>query len=207
MTSAPLIPTAVAELHVALAGNPNAGKSTLFNALTGSQQHVGNWPGKTVEKKSGVYESAGTRFLITDLPGAYSLSTFTQEETVTRDFILESQPDVIVAVADATNLERNLYFIVQLLELGRPTVVVLNMMDVAERNDVTIDSQALSRALNVPIVAAVARKKIGLDQLIDTIAVAGTSTSNSFELDYGPEIEAELHNLQCVFGRLSGNHV
>jgi ferrous iron transport protein B len=193
MSTAPVLtPAPTTEIRVALAGNPNAGKSTLFNALTGSQQHVGNWPGKTVEKKTGVHQAGGTQLLITDLPGAYSLSTYSQEEVVTRDFILDAQPDVLVAVADATNLERNLYFIVQLLELGRPMVVVLNMMDMAERKGLTIDLAVLSDALGVPVLTAVARKGIGLDELVAVVRQTADAEANDFALDYGPAIEGEL---------------
>lgn len=195
MTTAVYSPPATAELTVALTGNPNAGKSTLFNALTGSQQHVGNWPGKTVEKKTGVHEQGHTRLTITDLPGAYSLSTYTQEEVVTRDYILDSRPDVLVAVADATNLERNLYFIVQLLELGRPLVVVLNMMDVAERKGIAIDVDALSEALCAPVVAAVARKGTGLDDLVRAVRLSAADPEPGFVLDYGPEMEAAIAGL------------
>jgi ferrous iron transport protein B len=153
---------------------------------------VGNWPGKTVEKKTGVHQAGGTQLLITDLPGSYSLSTYSQEEVVTRDFILDAQPDVLVAVADATNLERNLYFIVQLLELGRPLVVVLNMMDVAERKGLTIDLAALSSALGAPVLAAVARKGIGLDEVVAVVRQTAAEDVNGFALDYGPAIEGEL---------------
>lgn len=188
-------PASVADLNVALAGNPNAGKSTLFNALTGSQQHVGNWPGKTVEKKDGVHVANGTRLLITDLPGAYSLSSYSQEEIVTRDFILDAPPDVLVAVADVTNLERNLYFIVQLLELGRPIVIVLNMMDVADRKGMRIDTVTLGQALGAPIVAAVARRRSGLDELVQAIKATALDPGDGFVLDYGPAIEAEIGRL------------
>ena len=138
---------AVAAISVALAGNPNAGKSTLFNALTGARQHVGNWPGKTVEKKTGALTRGSVRLSITDLPGAYSLSAYSLEEVVARDFILDERSDVIVAVVDAANLERNLYLVVQLLELETPGVVVLNMMDVADRQGLAIDVERLSASL------------------------------------------------------------
>ena len=142
-----LIETPAAAISVALAGNPNAGKSTLFNALTGARQHVGNWPGKTVEKKTGAMTRGGVRLSITDLPGAYSLSAYSLEEVVARDFILDERPDVVAAVVDAANLERNLYLVVQLLELETPGVVVLNMMDVAARQGLSFDLACLSAAL------------------------------------------------------------
>src|SRR5512145_3232182 len=119
-------------LTICLAGNPNAGKSTIFNALTGAHQHVGNWPGKTVEKKEGSLLLDGQEIVIVDLPGTYSLSAFSAEEIITRDYILDTQPDAVVAVVDAANLERNLYLVVQLLEMQVPLVLALNMSDVAE---------------------------------------------------------------------------
>src|SRR5690349_13598973 len=117
------------ELTIALAGNPNAGKTTIFNALTGLRQHTGNWPGKTVEKKEGRFEQAGTSINVVDLPGAYSLTAYSPEEVIARDFILEQHPDVVINVVDATNLERNLYLTAQLLELEAPVVLALNMTD------------------------------------------------------------------------------
>ena len=182
-------------LSVALAGNPNAGKSTLFNALTGARQHVGNWPGKTVEKKSGECGRGDLRLKITDLPGAYSLSAYSLEEVVTRDYLLDGDPDVIVVVVDAANLERNLYLVVQLLELNRPTVVVLNMMDVVERQGLRIDVAALSRALGAPVVPATARREDGLDDVVAAVAAAAGGADASefpFELDYGPALEEEI---------------
>ncbi|CUS05171.2 Ferrous iron transport protein B domain protein (modular protein) [Candidatus Promineifilum breve] len=190
----PLPPT----LSIALAGNPNAGKSTLFNALTGARQHVGNWPGKTIEKKTGELHHDGRRLAITDLPGAYSLSAYTLEEVVARDFLLRERPDVVVAVADASNLERNLYLIVQLLELGLPTVVVLNMMDAAERQGLSIALDELSRALAAPVLPAVARREEGLDDVIATVCRVAADNAESFRLDYGPAIEAEIARLELL---------
>jgi ferrous iron transport protein B len=150
---------------VALAGNPNAGKSTIFNALTGGRQHVGNWPGKTVARKEGIFTVNGTDFEVIDLPGTYSLTAYSEEEVVTRDFLIHERPDVVVAVVDAANLERNLYLVVQLLELGRPLVVALNMTDVAEARGLTIDVERLSAGLQVPVVKTIATQGIGLDAL------------------------------------------
>ena len=118
-------------LTVALAGNPNVGKSTIFNALTGSRQHVGNWPGKTVEKKEGRLRLDGLDVVVVDLPGTYSLTAYSAEEIISRDFIIEEQPGAVVAVVDAANLERNLYLVTQLLELEVPVILVLNMSDIA----------------------------------------------------------------------------
>ena len=155
-------------MRVALAGNPNCGKTTLFNALTGSNQYVGNWPGVTVEKKEGTAHLEDKTLTIVDLPGIYSLSPYSMEEIVTRDFIIQEEPDCIIDIVDATNLERNLYLTVQLLELERPTVVALNFMDeVAARGD-QIDAQKLSRELGIPVVPITARTGEGLEELLHT---------------------------------------
>ena len=127
------------EFHIALAGNPNAGKSSVFNVLTGSHQHVGNWPGKTVEKKEGIYQQGEYRIKVVDLPGTYSLTAFSPEEVIARDYILNEKPDAVVTVLDAANLERNLYLAVQVLELGVPMIVALNMSDVADARGIKID--------------------------------------------------------------------
>lgn len=182
-------------IRVALAGNPNAGKSTLFNALTGMRQHVGNWPGKTVEKKTGFYTRDTLSVSITDLPGAYSLSAFSLEEIVARDYILDEQPDVIVAVVDASNLERNLYLVVQLLELERPLVVALNMMDVAGRQGWSFDVELLSRQLGAPVIQTTARKGEGLEALLDVIVERSATKATSSAMDFGSEIESEIEYL------------
>lgn len=127
-------------INIALAGNPNSGKSTLFNALTGANQYVGNWPGVTVEKKTGRYKNDKDVFF-TDLPGIYSLSPYTLEEVVSRDFLLNEHPDVIIDVVDASNVERNLYLATQLIEIGIPLILALNMIDVVEKNGDTIDTK------------------------------------------------------------------
>ena len=162
-------------IKVALAGNPNCGKSTIFNYLTGSKQHVGNWPGKTVEKKEGAYQYQNVDFSVTDLPGTYSLTAFSMEEIIARDFIIDEQPDVVVSVVDANNLERNLYLTLQVLELGVPVVLDLNMMDMADSHGVEINDQVLKEGLRSEIVRTVAREGKGLDTLKDAIMAAARS--------------------------------
>lgn len=194
-------------LSVALVGNPNAGKSTLFNALTGSRQHVGNWPGKTVEKKTGEFQHDGRLVEITDLPGAYSLSAYTIEESVTRDYLLDDRPDVIIAVADATNLERNLYLIVQLLELALPSVVVLNMFDVAEQQGLKIDTRELGKALGVPIITTIARREHGIEDVAAAAWQAARAPTLPRQMDYGAEIEAEIDHLDGLIEELPAEGV
>lgn len=153
---------------IALAGNPNAGKTTIFNALTGSRQHVGNWPGKTVEKKEGSFRHQGIAFRVVDLPGTYSLNAFSPEEVIARDFILHEHPDLVVNVVDAGNLERNLYLTVQLLELGAPILIVLNQMDMARAAGILIDREKLSALLGkVPILETVGNREQGIRVLMD----------------------------------------
>ncbi|MDL1912760.1 GTP-binding protein [Chloroflexi bacterium CFX6] len=158
----------MADLTIALAGNPNAGKTTIFNALTGLRQHTGNWPGKTVEKKEGEIEHDGKTINIVDLPGTYSLTAYSPEEIIARDFIIEQRPDVVVNVVDATNLERNLYLTVQILELDVPVVLALNMTDDLHKNGATINTDLLSQLLgNIPIVQTAANKGKGISELIN----------------------------------------
>ncbi|MAT98420.1 MAG: ferrous iron transport protein B [Anaerolineaceae bacterium] len=155
---------------IALAGNPNVGKSTIFNALTGSRQHVGNWPGKTVEKKEGRLRVANEEILIVDLPGAYSLTAYSIEEIITRDFIINERPTAVVAVVDASNLERNLYLVAQVLELETPVIIALNMTDVANSRGLKIDARRLSQRMGgIPVVEMVGNRSLGMDQLKQAI--------------------------------------
>lgn len=164
------------DLTIALVGNPNAGKSTVFNTLTGSRQHVGNWPGKTVEKKEGTFQYRGLTCRVVDLPGAYSLSAYSPEEVVTRDYLVFERPDVVVNVIDATNLERNLYLTVQLLELGCPLVVALNVMDIARSRGFSIDQVRLSQLLgHVPVIETVGNRNAGIDRLLDAVVNLGVN--------------------------------
>ena len=167
-------------IRIALAGNPNCGKSTLFNALTGAHQHTGNWPGKTVEKKEGVCTMDGITIEVVDLPGAYSLTAYSFEEVISRDHILLDKPDVVVCVVDASNLERNLYLTTQILELGVPVVVALNMLDMAEKQGIQIDEAILSQALHSPVVRLVASNGAGIQSLIEAVVRhAGRSFAHS----------------------------
>ena len=157
------------KLRAALAGNPNAGKSTIFNALTGSRQHVGNWPGKTVEKKEGSFKHGEAEIEVVDLPGTYSLTAFSPEEVIARNYIIHEEPDMVVTVVDAANLERNLYLTVQVLELGVPVIVALNMSDVADARGLKIDQDMLSEGLQSPVVSTTANKGEGMDELVETM--------------------------------------
>lgn len=158
-------------INVALAGNPNAGKTTLFNALTGSHQRVGNWPGKTVKQKRGSYRYHDLEYEVVDLPGTYSLSAFSEEEIIARDYLLQGNPDVVVVVEDTSNLERNLYLVVQLLELQVNPILALNMSDIADSQGYQIDLGSLSSHLgSVPVVRIVANQGEGLQDLKRAIA-------------------------------------
>ncbi len=154
---------------VALAGNPNTGKSTIFNALTGLRQHVGNWPGKTVVRAEGAFNYNNKKFKLVDLPGTYSLLSTSADEEVARDFLLFGQPDVTVVVTDATRLERNLGLAMQVLEITDRAVVALNLIDEARRNGVTIDERTLSRDLGVPVVPMAARRGEGVPELLRAV--------------------------------------
>ncbi len=159
---------------VALAGNPNTGKSTVFNALTGLRQHTGNWPGKTVTRAEGGYKYANAQFKIVDLPGTYSLLSTSLDEEVARDFILFGQPDVTVIVVDATRLERNLNLALQVLEITDRAVICLNLIDEAERHGLKVDERRLARDLGVPVVPTVARTGQGMPELLQAISNVAT---------------------------------
>jgi ferrous iron transport protein B len=157
------------KIKIALIGNPNCGKSSLFNALTGSRQHVGNWPGKTVEKKEGYCNYNGTELEIVDLPGTYSLTAYSIEEVITRDYLINEKPDAVISVIDASNLERNLYLTIQVLEMGIPTIVALNMADLAKANGISIDIDQLQNALAAPIVETIASEGAGITDLLSSV--------------------------------------
>lgn len=159
---------------VALAGNPNTGKSTIFNQLTGLRQHVGNWAGKTVARAEGAFNFDDKKYKLVDLPGTYSLLSTSVDEEIARDFVLFGKPDVTVVVADATRLERSLHLVLQVLEITDRVVVALNLMDEAKRNDLTIDARELSRELGVPVVPMAARRGEGVSDLLTAVANVAT---------------------------------
>jgi len=167
----------VADLTIALAGNPNAGKTTIFNELTGLRQHTGNWPGKTVEKKEGQVDHNKLTINIVDLPGTYSLTAYSPEEIIARDFIIQEHPDVVINVIDATNLERNLYLTVQILELDVPVILALNMTDELQKSGAKINVNRLAQLLgNIPIVHTSANKGTGISELMDkAVRMAGNN--------------------------------
>ena len=154
-------------MKIALVGNQNSGKTTLFNLLTGTNQKVGNWPGVTIERKEGKIK--GSEYTLVDLPGIYSLSPYTSEEEVSRKYIVEEKPDIIINIVDATSIERSLYLTTQLLELNTNVIIALNMCDALDKKGITIDEKKLSQLLNTSIVKISALKEIGIDELIDLI--------------------------------------
>jgi ferrous iron transport protein B len=183
---------------VALAGNPNTGKSTVFNALTGLRQHTGNWPGKTVTRAEGGFEYGDHRYKLVDLPGTYSLLATSMDEEVARDFILFGQPDVTIVVVDATRLERNLNLALQVLEITDRVVVCLNLMDEARRHKLQIDHRRLARDLGVPVVPTVARQGEGLDELIQMVSEVSAGRVGSRPL----RIQNEPPELKRAVGQL-----
>ena len=189
-------------IKIALAGNPNCGKTTMFNALTGANQYVGNWPGVTVEKKEGKLKGKkgkGEDIIVTDLPGIYSLSPYTLEEVVSRDYVLKENPDVIIDLVDATNIERNLYLTTQLIETGVPVVIALNMADLLEKRGIKIDTKRLSMLLDCPIIETSALKGEGLDKLIDeAVKVAKSSKVDLPKEIFSKDMEAAIDEVKGV---------
>jgi len=184
------------KILVALAGQPNCGKSTVFNALTGASQHVANYPGVTVDKMSGRYRYNGRTVEVVDLPGTYSLTSYSPEERVTRDFILHEKPSLVVNVTDASNLKRSLYLTFQLLEMEIPLVLNLNMVDVAKRLGVVIDTEGLAQHLGVAVVSTSMKNGTGKKALMDAVAaVAGGSRKTAVRIDYG-EMEPFLRDIE-----------
>ena len=193
-----------ATVTIAFAGNPNSGKTTLFNALTGARQHVGNYPGITVERKEGTLNLKGTKVKLIDLPGTYSLSAYSQEELVARNFLVNEKPDIIVDIVDATMLERHLYLAIQFFELGIPVVLALNMMDDARKQGLKINTDKLSELLHCPVIETIARSGQGKDKLIKTAIQYAKEAKNSripLEITYGAELDLVLDTMTEIIQR------
>ena len=185
------------QIRVALAGNPNSGKTTIFNNLVGARQHVGNYPGVTVEKKEGSLSYNDFEIKVIDLPGTYSLTSYSIDEMVARNFIIEEKPDVVVDIIDTSNLERNLYLAVQFMELGVPLVLAFNMSDVVEKKGINIDVKHLSDLLGVPIIPTVGHKGKGMKELLDAvIEIADQKKKSEVNIRYGDEVEKEIEKIQ-----------
>ena len=183
---------------VALAGNPNTGKSTVFNALTGLRQHTGNWPGKTVTRAEGGFEYADHRYKLVDLPGTYSLLATSLDEEIARDFILFGQPDVTIVVVDASRLERNLNLVLQVLEITNRVVICLNLMDEVERHNMKVDHRRLARDLGVPVVPTVARYNEGLEELLAAVheVASGETLAKPYNVKYiHPKLDLAVSRL------------
>lgn len=185
------------QLKMALAGNPNAGKTTLFNQLTGARQHVGNYPGITVDHKEGSLHHQGQKIIITDLPGTYSMTAYSAEELVARDYLVYNRPQVVINIVDASNLERNLYLTCQLLELGAPLVIALNMMDVAQARGIEIKADILAKHLRVPVVPIIARTGFGKEDLLNTaLKLASENVPwQPLDISYGEDLDTGLTDL------------
>jgi len=192
-------------IRVAMAGSPNSGKSTLFNALTGGHAQVGNWPGVTVEKKEGKLIYKNFKFIITDLPGTYSLTSYSIDEKVARDFIINEKPDVVVSVVDATNIEKNLYLTISLLELGANVVLDLNMADILKAENVKINKEKLEELLGVPVVSTSAIKGEGLAELKESIIKASNKKPKEFKINYGKEIESAIAAIETEVEKININ--
>ena len=188
------------KIVVALAGNPNSGKTSIFNMLTGARQHVANYPGVTVEKKHGLCRHGEYEITVVDLPGTYSLTAYSTEELVARNFIIEDRPDVVVGVIDASNIERNLYLATQLIEMNAPLVLAFNMSDIAEQRGLRFDIEQLSTLLGAPIVQTVGSKAKGKTELLDAVVRTATQKKerHPFMVHYGDEIEEELEKIQRI---------
>ena len=188
------------KITIALSGNPNSGKTTIFNAITGARQHIANYPGVTVEKKHGRIEHRGYDIEVVDLPGTYSLTAYSLEEIVARDFLVNERPDLVVDIVDASNLDRNLYLAVQFKELGVPLIIALNMIDVAEARGILVDQETLSTLLGVSVVATVARSNKGIYALLDKVvevALNGQEWQPAI-ISYGNDIDQGLNEIEDI---------
>ena len=187
-------------IKIALAGNPNCGKTTLFNALTGSNKYVGNWPGVTVEKKEGKYKGDKSVGII-DLPGVYSLSPYTIEEVVARNYLVNERPDAVINIVDGTNIERNLYLSTQIIELGIPVVVAVNMMDIVNKVGDKINIKKLSEAIGAPVVEISALKGTGIKEVVDAaIKAANSKKANELAHKFNPTVDAAIESVKSKLG-------
>lgn len=194
----------MSEINVAVAGQPNSGKSTMFNLLTGARQFIANYPGVTVEKKTGVLKIDEDKCNLVDLPGTYSLSSYSLEETVARDYLLSGQADMVLNIVDASNLERSLNLTLQLLEIGLPVIVVLNMMDVVTKREIKIEADKLSKKLNSPVIKAVAKKGEGKEKIKSMISEVYYNKEKYIKdideiIKYSPEMEADIERISSFF--------
>ncbi|MCD6534792.1 MAG: ferrous iron transport protein B [Deltaproteobacteria bacterium] len=188
------------EYQVALAGNPNSGKSTIFNLLTGSRQRIGNYPGVTVEKKEGAYSYRKQNYKIVDLPGTYSLTAAASDEFIARQFLLNEKPDLVINIVDASTLERGLVLTAELIEMDLPLVLVLNMIDVAEEQGLTIDTQNLEKLLSIPVITTIGRRGLGKDKLLTAIAANSKNVATDYcRPGYNHHLELEIENLVALF--------
>jgi ferrous iron transport protein B len=188
------------KITIALSGNPNSGKTTVFNAITGARQQIANYPGVTVEKKVGHVTHKGCGIEVVDLPGTYSLTAYSLEEIVARDFLVNERPDLVVDIVDASNLDRNLYLAVQFKELGIPLIIALNMVDVAESRGIRVDHQQLSTLFGTPVVPMVARSNKGIQELLDKvleIAQEGQQWHPTV-ISYGTDIDQSLDEIEAI---------
>lgn len=191
---------------IALAGNPNTGKSTLFNLLTGLKQHTGNWPGKTVLRAEGELTTDRHNYQVIDLPGTYSLYSNSADEEVARDYIIFEKPDITLVVVDATSLERNLNLALQVMEMTSNVIICINLIDEARRKGIAVDKDTLSRNLGVPVVLLSAREKIGILQLLKTIDLMtdGKMETNPYQISYDNEVESKINamepKIRAIFG-------
>ena len=193
------LPERKEEYVVALAGNANVGKSAMFNQLTGVDQDIGNWPGKTVERAEGLLQYRGQRIRVIDLPGIYSITALSTEEQVSREFIAHDRPDVVVNVLDASALERNLFFTLQLSELESPMIIAVNQMDLAIKKGIVLDLRKLSALLGIPVIPTIAIQGKGIADLSDAILSAIVTRPKPHTLPYGKEVEDRIQKIMALF--------